>query len=98
MVFQITDDTRTRHTIPIPVVGDGIVFTGVGDLFAALFLAHSTTKSQLSEALEYTIATLQAVLKNTVHRIPIGELNKKIGNGLSLQLRNILKYSSILSL
>lgn len=71
-------EERTRHTIPIPVVGDDIVFTGVGDLFAALFLAHSTTKSSLSEALEYTIATLQAVLNNTLQHIPKSESNKGI--------------------
>lgn len=53
----------------IPVIGDDIVFTGVGDLFAALFLAHSATKSSLAEALEYTVATLQAVLKNTLKKI-----------------------------
>lgn len=63
----------TRHSIEIPVLGDGIVFTGVGDLFGALFLAHSTTKSNLCESLEYTVATLQAVLKNTLNAIPIGE-------------------------
>lgn len=65
-------DSRIRHTIEIPVVGDGIVFTGVGDLFAALFLAHSTTKASQSEALELTVATLQAVLHNTLERIPHG--------------------------
>lgn len=62
-----------RHTIAIPLIGDGIIFTGVGDLFAATFLANSTLKASLKEALELTIATLQAVLKNTVNAIPIGE-------------------------
>lgn len=51
------------------MIGDGVVFTGVGDLFAALFLAHSATKSNLAEALEYTIATVQSVLKATLNAI-----------------------------
>lgn len=55
----------------MPTIGDGIAFTGVGDLFAAVFLAHSTSKSNLSEALEYTVATLQAVLKNTLKSISL---------------------------
>lgn len=53
-------------------MGSGIQFTGVGDLFASLFLAHTATKSSLSEALEYTIATLQKVLQNTLNAIPEG--------------------------
>lgn len=69
---QRDGDLQTRHSIRIPLIGDGIVFTGVGDLFAALFLAHSTTKPTLNEALEYTIATLQAVLKNTLTGINNG--------------------------
>lgn len=68
--FQLfAGDIKTRHTISMPTIGDGIAFTGVGDLFAAVFLAHSTSKSNLSEALEYTVATLQAVLKNTLKSI-----------------------------
>lgn len=51
------------------MIGETIVFTGVGDVFAALFLAHSATKSSLAEALEYTIATVQAVLKTTLNAI-----------------------------
>lgn len=71
-LFIVSDGTTSRHTISIPIIGDDIVFTGVGDLFAAVFLAHSTTKSNLAEALEYTVATLQAVLRNTLTTIPIG--------------------------
>lgn len=66
--------TEAKHTISIPVIGNGIVFTGVGDLFAALFLAHSTTKPNLCEALEFTVATLQSVLSNTLNAIPKGNL------------------------
>lgn len=67
--FIRTGNTKTRHSIMIPTIGNDIVFTGIGDLFAALFLAHSTTKSTLAEALEYTVATIQAVLKNTLKSI-----------------------------
>lgn len=67
--FYLTGDEKLRHSILIPTIGDDIVFTGIGDLFAALFLAHSTTKSNLAEALEYTVATVQAVLKNTLKSI-----------------------------
>lgn len=65
----VLGNAKIRHTIKIPVIGDDIVFTGVGDIFAAVFLAHSATKSSLAEALEYTVATLQAVLKNTLKAI-----------------------------
>lgn len=52
------------------MIGDNnVVFTGVGDVFAALFLAHSATKSNLAEALEFTIATVQSVLKTTLSAI-----------------------------
>lgn len=66
-------ESLLRHSIRIPLIGDGLIFTGVGDLFAALFLAHSTTKASLNKALEYTIATLQAVLKNTLQGIQNGK-------------------------
>lgn len=71
-MFRFLGATKTQHTIQIPIIGDGIVFTGVGDLFAALFLAHSTLKPSLSEGLEYTIATLQAILNNTADHIKNG--------------------------
>lgn len=61
---------QSKYTIKIPLIGNGIVFTGAGDLFAALFLAHSTTKSSFCEAFEFTIATLQSVLRNTINAIP----------------------------
>lgn len=52
------------------MIGDNnVVFTGVGDVFAALFLAHSATKPNLADALEYTIATLQSILENTLNAI-----------------------------
>lgn len=70
--FFYAGDDKHNCTLQIPIIGDGILFTGVGDLFASLFLAHTATKSSLSEALEYTIATVQAVLHKTINSIPEG--------------------------
>lgn len=70
-----TGEHSVKHKMSMPLIGNGIVFTGVGDLFAALFLAHSATQPSLKDAFEHTIATLQAVLKNTVQFIPLGEKN-----------------------
>lgn len=69
-MFDLLGSEQSKYTITIPLIGDGIVFTGAGDLFAALFLAHSSSKSSLNDAFEYTIATLQSVLKNTLNAIP----------------------------
>lgn len=41
-------------------------FTGTGDLFASLFLAwFHKSNNNLKEALEKTVAVIQAVLRNT---------------------------------
>jgi pyridoxine kinase len=59
-------DKRTELTIRIPKLPS--TFTGTGDLFAALLLAWmSHTNNQLKLSLEKVIATLQAVLKRTLH-------------------------------
>lgn len=43
-----------------------VSFTGTGDLFASLFLSWMyKSNSNLKEALENTVASLQAVLKRT---------------------------------
>lgn len=60
-----------RCRMVIPKQGNGIRFTGTGDLFAALFLAHSTlTKFDMCATLERTIASLQAVITKTLEYIP----------------------------
>jgi pyridoxine kinase len=57
---------KTELTICIPKLP--CTFTGTGDLFAALLLAWMwDTNNQLKPSLEKTIATLQAVLKRTLH-------------------------------
>ncbi|XP_075159822.1 pyridoxal kinase [Haematobia irritans] len=57
-----------RFALNIPKQGTNVSFTGTGDLFASLFLAHSyqTPASQLGDALERTIASLQAVISRTL--------------------------------
>ncbi|XP_073836417.1 pyridoxal kinase [Musca autumnalis] len=61
-----------RYALNIPKQGTNISFTGTGDLFASLFLAHSyqTPATQLATAMERTIATLQAVIKRTLESMP----------------------------
>jgi pyridoxine kinase len=64
-------DTVERYTLTIPKQGGKIRFTGTGDLFAALFLAHSHMSHQnMGEALEKATATLQSVIANTLKAIP----------------------------
>ncbi|SPP77476.1 pyridoxal kinase [Drosophila guanche] len=60
-----------RLAIDIPKQGGkDLVFTGTGDLFASLFLAHSHTCEDVGEVFEKTIASLQAVIKCTVAALP----------------------------
>ncbi|XP_037811746.1 pyridoxal kinase [Lucilia sericata] len=60
----------SRYALNIPKQGTDISFTGTGDLFASLFLAHSYQTSNLGLALERTIASLQAVIKRTIDTMP----------------------------
>lgn len=62
-----------RFALNIPKQGTNISFTGTGDLFASLFLAHSyqIPTTLLPTALERTIATLQAVIKRTIDSMPL---------------------------
>lgn len=65
------EGAKSRCRMVIPKQGNGIRFTGTGDLFAALFLAHSTlTKFDMCATLERTIASLQAVITKTLEYIP----------------------------
>lgn len=71
LVSHNNDIDSQRYRMVIPKQGNGIRFTGTGDLFASLFLAHSTlTKFDMSSTLERTIATLQAVISKTLTYIP----------------------------
>lgn len=48
-----------------------IHLTGTGDLFAALFMAHSATyPNDLGKALELTIATIQSTIATTLNLMP----------------------------
>ncbi|XP_026466315.1 pyridoxal kinase-like [Ctenocephalides felis] len=61
---QNEDGKRTRVVLKIPKINAS--FTGVGDLFAALFLAHSQKTRDFKLSLEKSAGTLQAVLKRTL--------------------------------
>lgn len=68
----LSESNGTKYTLEIPKQGCeiNISFTGTGDLFAALFLAHSYNNPNLGSALENTIASLQAVIKRTISLMP----------------------------
>lgn len=77
IVTGLTDDiclvagtSQTRLSITIPKQGNGVNFTGTGDLFASLFLAHSALSHDLKTAFENTVASLQSVIFNTIQRMP----------------------------
>lgn len=58
---MISDNKMIRIEIPkIPAI-----YTGSGDLYAALFLAHSYLQDNITTALEKTINTLYCVLQKT---------------------------------
>ncbi|XP_053673048.1 pyridoxal kinase [Anopheles nili] len=61
-----------QYRLAIPKQGNNIIrFTGTGDLFASLFLAHSAlTNFNIAASLERSIATLQAVITKTLSCIP----------------------------
>ncbi|XP_058121088.1 pyridoxal kinase [Anopheles ziemanni] len=69
-----------RFRLAIPKQGNNIIrFTGTGDLFASLFLAHSTlTNYDMGATLERVIASLQAVITKTLHYIPDEVLQGKV--------------------
>ena len=68
------DGSVERFKLTIPKQGQHIRFTGTGDLFAALFLAHSTLSTNLGSAFEATIGTLQSVIENTLNSMSNGNL------------------------
>lgn len=76
-------------------------YVGSGDLFAALFLAHSTLQSNLKEALEKTINTLHAVLLKTMENVSgIQSLYFQLNNlmlvyGIKFTIENFQFFSSI---
>lgn len=69
-----------RFRLAIPKQGNNIIrFTGTGDLFASLFLAHSTlTNYDMGATLERVIASLQAVITKTLSYIPEEVLTGKV--------------------
>lgn len=65
------DNKFERFKLSIPKQGTGIHLTGTGDLFAALFMAHSTyLPNDLGRALELTIASVQSTIETTLYAMP----------------------------
>ena len=61
IVSTIEDNTLIKINIPkLPAT-----FTGSGDLFAALFLAHTYLQDNIKDALEKTVNSLHMVLRKT---------------------------------
>lgn len=59
-----------KFKLSIPKQGI-IHLTGTGDLFAALFMAHSTNlHDDLGKALELTIASIQSTIETTLNSMP----------------------------
>lgn len=67
----------SRYKLAMPRLGGKICFTGCGDLFASLFLAHSTLTNDVGQALENTTATLQSVIRKTISFIPDEVIQEK---------------------
>ncbi|CAD7082181.1 unnamed protein product [Hermetia illucens] len=59
-----------KYAMDIPRQGDGTDFTGTGDLFASLLLAHISLQKDPVKAFEYTVSTLQHTIKATLDALP----------------------------
>lgn len=65
---KVEGEPNQQLSIVMPKLGN-CNFTGTGDLFAALFLAHHTLEANLSDALEKTVATVLGIISNTIKEI-----------------------------
>lgn len=61
---------QEKYQLEVPILGNGMRFVGTGDLFTALFFAHSYLTNDYGKALEKTGASLQSVIKNTIASLP----------------------------
>ncbi|XP_043266878.1 pyridoxal kinase [Venturia canescens] len=83
VVSNVKDKTKISINIPkIPAM-----YTGSGDLFAALFLAHSDSKD-VRTALEKTINTVHGVLQKT-HECCLENKDQKAQSARKIELRLI---------
>ncbi|CAF4903835.1 pyridoxal kinase [Pieris napi] len=97
-MIAIASNKDCCYQVQIPKVD--ATFTGTGDLFAALFLAWSyRTKNNLKLTLEQTIATLQAIVKDTydnARRIqPTGKIPPKLIELRLIQNKQIIEEPKI---
>ncbi|XP_057324923.1 pyridoxal kinase [Microplitis mediator] len=84
----IAGNSKDEKMIKIDIPKIPLSYVGSGDLFAALFLAHSTLQSNLKEALEKTINTLHAVLLKTMENVSVYQ-NKNAQEARKKELRLI---------
>lgn len=64
LIISFPDGKREKALLMCPKLEDS--YTGTGDLFSALFLAWMwRSKNNMKQSLEYTVATIQAVLRRT---------------------------------
>lgn len=90
VISSLKDDVLLKLDIPqIPAS-----FTGTGDLFAALFLAHTYLQNDIKTATEKAINSLQGVLQETFksyqeHKNEVGQFAKKMELRLIQSKRHI---------
>ena len=78
LLAYLSQQNDSIYSINIPKQGGNhITFTGTGDLFASLFLAHNHFQTNVQTAFEITISSLQAVIKRTIQSIPADVLTGK---------------------
>lgn len=75
-------NVQQRYSLTIPRQGTNLNFAGTGDLFAALFLAHTSLSPNIKVAFEYTVATLQSVIANTIQRTPEGKRRSEFNRNM----------------
>ncbi|XP_066596758.1 pyridoxal kinase-like isoform X3 [Prorops nasuta] len=79
IVSSVKDESILKIDIPLIPVS----YTGSGDLFAALFLAHIHLEGNIKDAIEKTINTLRAVLLKTFKHY---ESRKETGEQLAQKI------------
>lgn len=73
------DGSIEKFKLTIPKQGGHINLTGTGDLFASLFLAHSSVlPNDLGRAFELTIASVQSVIATTFDSMTEDMLSGKV--------------------
>ncbi|XP_033208892.1 pyridoxal kinase isoform X2 [Belonocnema kinseyi] len=84
---SVTSVSKDNTMIKIEVPRIPAIYTGSGDLFAALLLAHTYLEDDIKISLEKTINTLFEVLEKTYHHsLTIKEANAQQAKKIELRL------------